>query len=104
MPDIASIGSGSVGPVQRTSSASAVYQVGDRTGEDTARTSDRPSTQLGDRVELSDRARFLSRLRDLPDIRSERVSEVRQAIAEDRYLTDEKLDVAVTRLIDDLQL
>ncbi|MEM7227357.1 MAG: flagellar biosynthesis anti-sigma factor FlgM [Planctomycetota bacterium] len=104
MPDIASIGSGSVGPVHRTSSASAAYQVSDRTRDDERVDSQRPSAQLGDRVELSDRARYLSHLRELPEVRSERVEQVQTAIADGSYLSDEKIDVAINRLLDDLNL
>jgi len=101
MADIASIGTGSVGPVQRTSSPSTSPDLRDRAADVS---STRPSSQLGDRVELSDRARLLGRLRDLPDVRADRVREIRDAIADETYLTSEKLDVAVGRLLDDIDL
>jgi negative regulator of flagellin synthesis FlgM len=52
-------------------------------------------------VELSDHARFLDELRRLPDVRSDRVEEVRQAIAEGAYETDGRLERAIDRLIQD---
>ncbi len=55
-----------------------------------------------DRVELSDHARLLDRLRQMPDVRSELVSAVRQAIADGTYDTPEKLDPAVAQLLGDL--
>lgn len=63
-----------------------------------------PSPRAGeDRVELSDAARFMERLKRLPEIRSEKVRALREAIASGRYDTDEKLRVAVERVLEDLE-
>jgi len=59
---------------------------------------ERPS----DRVELSDRARYLSKLAALPDVRTELVDRVRREIQDGSYETDQKLDAAVRNLADDL--
>ncbi len=56
-----------------------------------------------DRVELSEHARLLDRLRQMPDVRNELVSTVRHAIADGSYETPEKLDGAVAQLLDDLR-
>ncbi len=98
MPDIASIGHGQVGPIDRTSSASGVRRdVVDIGGAVPA-----PPERPGDRVELSDHARYLDHLRRLPDVRHDRVREIRAAIRNGDYETDEKFDVAVNRLFEDL--
>jgi negative regulator of flagellin synthesis FlgM len=55
-----------------------------------------------DQLDISSEANFVSRARDLPDIRSERVAEIRQAIADGSYDTADKLDVALGRLLDEL--
>lgn len=55
-----------------------------------------------DQVDISHEAEFLSQIRDLPEIRSERVDQIRSELAEGVYETDEKLDVAVGRLLDEL--
>ncbi len=99
MPDIASIGHGSVGPLDRSSSAHGRRELDLQAAYDTRKaSSDRP----GDRVELSTHARFLSQLRDLPSGRLDRVEQVRDAIARGEYETEERLNVAIERLLDDL--
>ena len=54
-----------------------------------------------DRVELSDVARWLDGLRQLPEVRHDRVTQVRQQIADGTYDTDERLDRALERFLDD---
>ena len=67
--------------------------------EGRARPSDRPS----DRVDISDRARLLSKLAAMPEIRQELVDEVRRQIADGTYDTEDKLDQAIASLADDLE-
>ncbi len=57
-----------------------------------------------DRVELSDRARLINRLRELPEVRADRVAAARVAIADPDFANDERLNVAIERLIEDLNL
>jgi len=59
---------------------------------------ERPS----DRVELSERARFLNKLASLPPTRRELVDRVQQEIADGTYETSDKLDQAISGLLDDL--
>lgn len=95
MTDISSIGHGSVGPAggfHRTASPASTDPSADRPT--------RPGTDAADRVELSEHARFMNQLRDMPDVRTERVEEIRQQIADGNYLTDHKLDVAINRLME----
>jgi hypothetical protein len=61
----------------------------------------RPIERRPDRAEFSDRARYLSRLAALP-ARQELVDRVRAEIAEGTYDTPEKLDQALSGLLDDL--
>lgn len=56
----------------------------------------------GDSVELSDHARFLDQLNRLPDVRHNRIEELRGQIANGTYETNERLDLAIDHLIDDL--
>lgn len=95
MPDISAIGHESVGPLDR---AAPPHARGDATSPPQV---DRPPQRPGDRVELSDHARFLDELRRLPDVRSDRVEEVRQAIAAGAYETEGRLERAIDRLIQD---
>jgi negative regulator of flagellin synthesis FlgM len=55
-----------------------------------------------DEVEISPEANLVSQVRDLPEIRAERVAEIRAQIADGAYETDEKLDVALGRLLDEI--
>ena len=96
MPDISSIGHGSLEPLSRPASASTPVH---RNG---TASSDAPGRLESDRVELSDHARFLDKMRKLPSGRLELVQQVKQSIAQGTYETDDKFNQAISRLIDDL--
>ncbi len=96
MAEIPSIGHGSVGPINRAAPMSA-YQA-------TERASRNGETVAGDRVELSQHAVLLDRLRHLPDVRTDLVNDVSTAIRDGTYETDEKLIAAAARLLEDLQV
>jgi len=49
----------------------------------------------GDKLEISPAAQLVSQLSDVPDIRADRVAEIRAAIADGTYETDEKLGQAL---------
>ena len=96
MPDISSIGHGSVGPVNRPAgSASSVPRPDTKEATET-------TARLGDRVELSEHARLLDQLRHLPDIRQELVRTIRDAITQGTYETPQKLGEAIERLFAEL--
>ena len=54
-----------------------------------------------DQVEISDAARYLSKVAALPDIRTEKVDEIRKALAENTYDIDGKLPQALDRLLEE---
>ncbi|MCZ6698768.1 MAG: flagellar biosynthesis anti-sigma factor FlgM [Planctomycetota bacterium] len=58
-----------------------------------------PSPDGSDRIEISEWARFLSRLAELPDVRVEKVANVRSAIDRGDYESAERLDRAIDRLV-----
>jgi negative regulator of flagellin synthesis FlgM len=61
-------------------------------------------TWLGvDELDISPEADMVSRVRDLPDVRTDRIAEVRAQIATGVYETDAKLDIAVGRLLDEIR-
>lgn len=97
MPDISSIGHGSLEPLSRPSVASPPIH---RNG---TASSEIPGRRETDRVELSDHARFLEKMHTLPEGRPEMVEQVRQSINQGSYETEEKLNLAITRLIDELE-
>jgi flagellar biosynthesis anti-sigma factor FlgM len=55
-----------------------------------------------DELSISDAARFLESANSLPDVRHDLVRDIRAAIAEGRYETGDKLDAAVSRLLDEI--
>lgn len=71
----------------------------------TERTASAPSESVirgEDRVEVSDTARWMSELRSMPDVRADKVAAAREAIARGDFDTDERLAVAIERIIEDL--
>lgn len=89
MPDISSIGHGSVGPINRPTAPDASQRRAE--SADTI-------ARRNDRVELSDHARLLDRLRDLPNVRQDLVQQIRDAIAQGQYETPEKINQALESL------
>jgi len=55
-----------------------------------------------DELDISHEADLVGRVDDLPDIRADRVAEIRAEIAAEVYETDEKLDIALGRLLDEI--
>lgn len=55
-----------------------------------------------DEVQISDAARLVEMAQQLPEIRTERVAALREAIAGGAYETEAKLDVALSRLLDEI--
>ena len=58
--------------------------------------------QINDQLDLSEQGQIVARVHELPDVRQARVDEIRAAIAGEKYETDEKLDIAVERLLDEI--
>ena len=55
-----------------------------------------------DQLDISHEADLVSRIRDLPDIRADRVAEIRAQIESGAYETNDKLDIALDRLLDEM--
>jgi negative regulator of flagellin synthesis FlgM len=53
-------------------------------------------------LDISREADIASRLRDIPDIRADRVAELRAAIEAGTYETPDKLETAVSRLLNEI--
>ena len=51
-----------------------------------------------DQVEISDKAKYLSQLSDMPDIRQEKVDQIRQQLVNGTYDIDGKLPMALDKL------
>jgi negative regulator of flagellin synthesis FlgM len=57
---------------------------------------------IQDELQISDAARLVDQVREMPDIRQDRVNEIRSQIAAGTYETDAKLEVALGRLLDEI--
>lgn len=55
-----------------------------------------------DQLDISPEASLISRLQDLPEIRADRVADIKAQIASGVYETEAKLDAALERLLDEL--
>ncbi len=55
-----------------------------------------------DQVEISELARVLSRFAELPEGRARRIVDIRRAIQDGTYVTEDKLNIATDRLLADL--
>lgn len=60
-------------------------------------------TEGGDTVHISQMADLLSKLHDLPDVRIEKVAPIRAAIQAGTYDINTRLDLAIERLLEDLE-
>ncbi len=58
----------------------------------------------GDRVELSDMAKLLAKMRDMPEVRQDRVDSVRNAIDRGTYETSDRIDLAIDQLLQEEDL
>ena len=61
-----------------------------------------PSIDTVDQLDISSEAKMLSQLKVVGDIRADRVADIRAQIESGVYETSEKLDVAVSRLLNEL--
>ena len=55
-----------------------------------------------DQLDISPEADMLAQVHNLPDVRQDRVNEIRAQIASGTYETDAKLDAALSRLLDEI--
>jgi len=55
-----------------------------------------------DQLDISPEADFVAQARELPDIREDRVAALRAEIQNGTYETADKLDVAMSRLLDEI--
>ncbi len=57
---------------------------------------------IQDELQISDAGRLVEKVHDLPEIRQDRVNQIRAQIAAGTYETDEKLRIALGRLLDEI--
>ena len=61
-----------------------------------------PAAGVGDRLDISEAGQIAARLADVPEIRAERVQELRSAILNGTYETEGKMSTALDRLLDEI--
>jgi len=62
-----------------------------------------PVANKGDQVEISPKARLMSLLASMPEIRTEKVQEIKQALDNGTYDLEGKLPEALDKFLDDYQ-
>jgi negative regulator of flagellin synthesis FlgM len=62
----------------------------------------KPGNPIQDELQLSDAAQVVDKMNEIPEIRQDRVDAIRAEIAAGTYETDEKLEAALDRLLDEI--
>ena len=57
-----------------------------------------------DQLEISSAGKMLDRLSETPEVRAERLAQIKEAIENGAYDTDEKLEAALSKMIDSMGL
>ncbi len=72
----------------------------------TSRASSLPATNspgsIRDELDISDTGRLVDQVRDMPGLRMDRIRQIRAEIAAGTYETDEKLEIALGRMLDEV--
>ena len=95
MSDMSVIGNAIVGNVQTTPPTTPAVEV-------TAPAVEAQEVVCADQVEFSEEAQWLEKIHQLPEVRQDHVDALKEAIASNSFLTDEKLQVAFDRLIQEM--
>lgn len=90
-----------IGPVNITGSTSPISA--GRSGPGSIPPSAPTQATGTDEVEISQHGQLLSQLISMPEIRQDKVASVREAIANDDYESDEKVDLTIEGLFEDLR-
>ena len=68
----------------------------------TQATSPNATGAIQDELQISDAGKMVDEVRQMPEMRMDRIKELRQQIASGTYETPEKLDIALGRLLDEM--
>ena len=61
-----------------------------------------PAGQIQDELDISDAARLMEQAKGVPEIRQDVVDRIRGQIADGTYETQDKLDIALDRFLDEI--
>ena len=99
MSDMSVIGNAMVGSVRSTTPQTKAPAV-EVTNTEDASTQEVVRT---DQVEFSEQAKWLEKIHQLPEVRQDQIDSLKEAIASNTYLSDDKLQIAFDRLIEEVQ-
>ena len=103
MSEISVIGNPAAGAAQQISpTAAPVEVVAPEATTGTAASNGVEATVTTDSVEFSQHAQLLEKIHQLPEVRQDKIDAIKDSIANDAYLTNDKLDIAVNRMIDEM--
>ena len=103
MSEIPVIGNPAVGaPRQMTPTVAPVEVVAPEVTTSTVDGCNAEVLATTDRVEFSQQSQLLEKIHQLPDVRQDKIDAVKDAISNNSYLTNDKLDIAVDRMIDEM--
>jgi anti-sigma28 factor (negative regulator of flagellin synthesis) len=103
MSEISVIGNTAAGAARQTAPTTApVEVVAPEATTEIAASSNVEATLTTDRVEISQQAQLLEKIHQLPDVRQDKIDAITDAISNNTYLTEDKLDIAVNRMIDEM--
>ncbi|MGY8752920.1 MAG: flagellar biosynthesis anti-sigma factor FlgM [Phycisphaerales bacterium] len=97
MSEISAIGNAVVGNVRPASPTTPTTAV-----EVSAPAVECSTASTVDHVTFSEHAQMLEKVRQLPEVRQERIDTIKDAIANDTYMSDVKINTAFDRLIDEV--
>jgi negative regulator of flagellin synthesis FlgM len=75
---------------------------GPQTSRSVSPASTSTASPIGDRLDISEAGQIAGRLAEIPDIRADRVEQIRAAIVNGTYENDDKLSTALDRLLDEI--
>ena len=88
-----------IAPISRTGAAALQPR---NTVQRVAEQSEAVTYRKADSVEFSDAARYLAKIAELPDVRTDLVDRVKSEIAAGSYETEDKIDASINALSEDL--
>ena len=89
------------GAVQKVQQANSTSKATETTATD-PQSSSSPAIDTVDQLDISSEAKMLSQLKVAGEFRADKVADIRNQIATGQYETQERLEGAVNRLLDEL--
>ena len=100
MSEISVIGNAVVGNVRATAPETPTAPT--TPVEVSAPADDNADVAATDYVEFSQQAQMLEKIHNLPSVRQHRIDAIKEAIATNSFLTEDKVDLAIDRMIDEV--